>query len=74
MWSVQHNNVEFFSIVQIVLVQEKEKQFCEILGEPCVLKKNCLLFPTHVAYESQPLKSSFFPSTMSHLLLLPLKS
>lgn len=50
MWSVQHNNVKLFSIVQIVLVQEKEKQSCEILGEPCVLKKNCLLFPTHVVF------------------------
>lgn len=50
MRSVQHNNLEFFSIVQIVLVQEKEKQSCEILGEPCILKKNCLLFPTHVVF------------------------
>lgn len=49
MRSVQHNHVELFSIVQIVLVQEKEKQSCEILGEPCVLK-NCLLFPTHVVF------------------------
>lgn len=48
MRSVQDNNVEFFSIVQIVLVQEKEKQCWEIVGEPCVLRKNRLLFPTHV--------------------------
>lgn len=33
MWSVQHNIVEFFSIGQIVLVQEKEKQSWEFLGE-----------------------------------------
>lgn len=50
MRSVQDNNVEFFSIVQIVLVQEKEKECCEIVGEPCVLTKNSLLFPTHVVF------------------------
>lgn len=52
MWSVQHNIVEFFSIGQIVLVQEKEKQSCEFLGEPCNPAKNCLLFPTHVVFSA----------------------
>lgn len=50
MRSVQHNNVEFFPIVQIVSVRAKEKQSCEFLGEPCDCRKNCLLFPTHVVF------------------------